>query len=242
MRKSFILLILCGVAATIALNGCKAGVGKNAGFVDPSVMEKRADLPFHKAWIKEGLDKSTYDSVYIAPVSTQYLIVENNWWREMFRYHQIQQDAEKVAVFTREAFIKAFKEDPNHRFEVVDEPRENTFIVELAIIELTPNNPFLKAGSYAPFGIGAGVSLINSTNLSTVAFEARIRDGSTGETVAMFADREQEKKYIVTDKHLTWYGHAEDIIDDWALQFVALGNRVPGDIISDTKTFELKPW
>ena len=43
---------------------------------------------------------------------------------------------------------------------------------------------------------GAAVTLLNQSNLSTVSFESKIRDGKSGEIVAMFADREQERKNI----------------------------------------------
>ena len=41
---------------------------------------------------------------------------------------------------------------------------------------------------------------------------------------------------------LTWYGHAEAIIDEWAKQFVRVANQQPGEIIKDSPLFDLKPW
>lgn len=237
--KFALIVVMCLFVA-----GCKAPPGKNTDFVSSSIMVKHDDLPFHSAWIKEGLDKSLYDKVYIAPVNTSHVLLdEKDWWKNSFKsYSQLKQDVENMAVFMRETFIKAFKEDINKRYTVVDVPEDKTFIVELAITELTPNKPYLKLARFAPFGGGAAVTMLNQTNLSTVSFEARIRDGQTGETVTMFADREQEKKYIATTKNLTWYGHAQTIVEDWAKQFVAIGNRDPGAMVKDSKTFELKPW
>jgi hypothetical protein len=207
-------------------------------------MEKREDLPFHSAWIQEGFDLTPYDKVYIAPVNTSYILLDDsNWWQNSFKsYSDLKKDVEEVADFTKKTFEKAFKDDPNKRFKVVNQPDEKTVVVELAIIELTPNKPYLKLARFAPFGAGAAVTLLNQTNLSTVAFESRVRDGQSGTIVAMFADREQEKKYLLTTKNLTWYSHAKEVIEDWAHQFVAIGNRKPGEIVKDSATFGLKPW
>jgi hypothetical protein len=55
---------------------------------------------------------------------------------------------------------------------------------------------------------------------STVAFEARIKDTDTGQTVAMFADRQYATLRPIDIKGFTWYGNAEDIVEQWANQFV----------------------
>ena len=199
-------------------------------------------IPFHSAWIKEGFDKTWYNKVYIAPVDVSHLLAENSWWQNSFRYSHIEQDAEEIAKFTRETFIKAFKDAKDSNFKIVKKPVEKTLILEMAITELTPNKPFLKTASYAPFFIGTGIKVINQTNPSVVAFEARVKDGETGEIIAKFADKEKEQTSFVSKKHFSWYGHAEDIIIDWADQFVQLANRKPGEIIKDTSTVELKPW
>jgi hypothetical protein len=243
MGKRMMLYVVAGLVLILCagLSGCKAGASKEpVGFASNELMSKLEDLPFQNAWIKPGFNKAGYKKVYIAPVNTDYLM-EQDWWKESMRHGKMLKDVQDVALFTQETFINAFKEDPNHRFKVVKEPGDKTLIVEIAITELTPNKPFLKIATFAPFA-GAVVALLNSSNLSTVAFEMRIRDGATGEVVAMCADREQEKMYIATKKHFTWYAHAHQIIKEWAAQFVELANRQPGEIVTDTKAFELQPW
>ncbi len=245
MKRSiyYRLVVVLGLCVLIA--GCKAGPSsRTTEFIDASQMTKHEDLPFHKAWIKEGLDKNMYEEVYIAPVNTSYILIDDkDWWKYAFKsYSELKRDVEEMGIFMRKTFIKAFKNDPHKRYKVVKHPGDKTFIVELALIELTPNKPYLKLARFAPFGGGAAATLANQTTLSTVSFESRIRDGKTGEIVAMFADREQEKKYLITTKNLTWYSHAHEIIEDWANQFVALANRKEGEIIKDSAPFGLKPW
>ena len=240
LTKFYALTLI--LLSIVYLSGCKAGPGKKAGFVDTANMTKDEAIPFHSAWIKEGVDKNWYDKIYIAPVDVSHLLAENSWWQNSFRYSHIEQDSEEIAEFTRETFVKAFKKAENNRFKIVKKPVAKTLVLEMAITELTPNKPFLKTAGYAPFFIGTGVKAINMTNPSVVAFEARIKDGETGEVLAKFADKEKEQTSYISKKHFSWYGHAEDIIVEWAYQFVQLANRKPGEIVKDTSTFELKPW
>ncbi len=243
MRRT-IYFILC-LALCVCVVGCKAPPSeRTTEFIQADNMEKREDLPFHSAWVQEDFDMGQYENIYIAPVNTSYIFLdESNWWQNSFKsYTDLKKDVDDIATFTRETFVKAFEEDPNKRFKVVDQPDAKTLVLELAIIELTPNKPYLKIARFAPFGAGAAITLLNQTNLSTVAFESRIRDGQSGTIIAMFADREQEKKYLLTTKNLTWYSHAHEVIQDWANQFVAIANREPGETVKDSATFGLKPW
>lgn len=244
MKKSMWFDVFFVLGLCICISGCKAPPGRHTEFIDSSIMTKCQDLPFHSAWIKEGVELSKYEKVYIAPVNTTYILFdEKDWWKYAGKsYSDLKKDVEKIGIYMREAFINAYKDDPDKRFKVVNVPDAKTFIVELAIIELSPNKPYLKLARFAPFGGGAAASIANETTLSTVAFESRIRDNQTGKVIAMFADREQEKKYLLTTKNWTWYAHAEEIMRDWAKQFVELSKRHPGEIIKDSSTFELNPF
>ena len=240
-KRIIVCTMIIAVLASMVFSGCKAKPGEPAGFANASIMQQDEALPFHGVWIKAGVNLRKYDKIYVTPVNTSY-VYRQSWWQHTNRYNEFYDDVETVAEFMRETFIDAFKDDPNDRFKVVKHPSADTLILEMAITEFTPNKPFLKVGSYAPFGAGLAVSLINTTNLSVVAFEARIRDGGTGEIIAKAMDREQEKKYLATKKHLYWYSHARGIIEDWADQFVAIANMQPGDIIEDTKPYDWKMW
>jgi len=245
MKRTGFLLLFFILGISVCISGCKAPPKKETSdFVTGEIMDKHEDLPFHKAWIKEGFSKSGYKKVHIPPVNTSYIFLdESNWWQNSFKsYADLKKDVDEMGTFMQETFIEAFKDDPNKRFKVAKKPDDETLIIELAITELTPNKPYLKIARFAPFGAGAAVTLLNQSNLSTVSFESKIRDGKSGEIVAMFADREQEKKYLLTTKNWYWYSHSEEIIQDWAKQFVELGNQEEGEVIKDSATFGLKPW
>ena len=238
-----LLLGLCGLITV--LSGCKTGEAKAAGFVDKSTMAKDPSLPFQKSWKKPDFDKSKYSKLYVAPVNTDYMLTMTEW-QESSRKNEFKSDLAKLAVFTQNAIKKAFREDPVQRMEVLDSPAKtpDTLTVEIALIEVVPSKVALNALGYAPFGVGLAINTVRAIekDVSTCAFEGRIRDAATGEIVATMADREAQQYAPVSVRGLTWYSNAETIITQWADQFVKVANRKPGETVKDVDAFTLKPW
>jgi hypothetical protein len=244
-RATFVLILF--VAAWGAV-GCieKAKPASPAGFIPDKELEKPSDLPFQKAWRKKDLDWAHYRQIYVAPWNTEHLR-EMNWWEKLERGEKVKEDAKELAGYARAVFEEAFRKDPKHRFTVVDQPGPDVLVAEFALIEVVPNKVVLDALGYAagPAVGAAGTVAANvqtATTHSTVAFEARMKDGGTNDVVAMFADRESEKFSLVNVKDLTWYGHAKAILREWADQFVKITNKQPGEIVKDSAPFDLRPW
>jgi hypothetical protein len=222
----------------------KAKPSEGAGFVPMQQMTKRPDLPFDKTWARQGVDWKRYRTIYIEHVNTDYLL-RANWWQEGLRADQMQQDVQNMASFMRLQFIEAFQNDPQHRLRVVMIPEQDSLTLELALTELIPGKVLLNAIKIAgPYGSGLAAAVLErgTDAQSTVAFEARIRDTNSGETVAMFADREYATTRPIDLKGFTWYGNSQDIIKTWSQQLVQVANRRPGEIIKPASTFSLKPW
>lgn len=228
--------------AGAAFAGCaKAKPASSTGFAPVELMTRPADLPFHKAWMDPAVDLQRYHRIQIAEVDTEHL-PKMAWARQTGKIEKIQQDAEKLAGYAKGAFERAYREDPSHRFQVVDAPDGETVIFELALVEIIPSKVALNTLCYAPF-VGTAARILRGwKHRSTVAFEARMRDGATGAVIAQFADREAEKAAVINVKDITWYGHAESIIAEWARQFVRIANRKPGENVRDSEPFTLKPW
>ena len=220
--------------------GCTTDPAPDAGFIDGSKTVKREDIPFQKAWSKEGVDWKKYTGIYIAPVNTSYALKTGSW-KAVAKYGTASEDLAKEANIMRETFIKAYRDDSHKRFKVVDAPSQGDLVLELAIVELVPNSPAMKAASYAPV-VGTAFSIANAADADSVAFEARICDGATGEVLAMAGDRRKAKMSIINVQDFTWYGHAEAIFKDWAKEFVEISNKNPGQIIKKSSGFQLKPW
>ncbi len=236
-RVALIALVLaCGCAM-------KAPPSLGRGFVPMATLSKNDELPFHKVWYKPGVDWQQYHTIYVARVNTDY-IQKLSWWKALGTGHRLNEDLPKLAAYTQQAFKQALKDDPSHRFVVLEDQKDDahTIILEVALTEIVPSKVVLNALGYAPF-VGAAARIIRGTSArSTVAFEALIRDASTDEPLAAFADREAEKFAPVNVQDLTWYGHARAIIKIWASQFVQVLNHKPGERIKESKPFTLKPW
>lgn len=241
------MLFASVVVVCFGLTGCtsmKAKPSEGAGFVPVQEMTKREDLPFHKTWVKAGVDWKKYKTLYIKDVNTQYLL-EAEWWQQSMRQDKMEADVQEIATYMKQQFETAFRNDPQNRFEVVESPAAGSLLLEMALTELVPSKPVLEALSIvAPYGSGIAVQAAakESGAKGTVAFEAKIEDADTGEVLAMAADREQGKAAPINLRALTWYKEAEGIIDEWAAQFVQIANRRPGEIVKDSSPFTLKPW
>ncbi len=220
--------------------GCSTSPAPDAGFIDGSKTTHNPDLPFQKVWAKQGVDWKKFTGIYIAPVDISH-VLESGSWKAVARYGQAQEDLQKEAEVMRKTFIEAFQNDPNKRFKVVDSPAKGDIVLEMAIVELVPNSPAMKAASFVPV-IGTAFTIVNAADADHVAFEARIVDGGTGEIIAMAGDRRKGKMSIVTAQDFTWYGHADVIFKDWAKEFVEIANRRPGQIVKKAAGFQLKPW
>jgi hypothetical protein len=222
----------------------KAQPAAGAGYVPMQQLAKNPKLPFDKSWIKPGVDWQRYRTMYIAPVNTDYLM-RANWWQESIRADQMQEDVKNMATFMRTQFITAFQHDPRQRLRVVMSPERGSLTLEMAITELVPSKVLLNvikvAGPYGS-GLAAGALERSAEAQSTVAFEARVQDTDTGQTLAMFADRQYATLRPIDLKGFTWYGNAEDLVEQWANQFVEVANRRPGEIIKPASTFSLMPW
>lgn len=247
---SVLALSACSFVETES-NAVKAEVvapAPNAGFIQqPERQTKHADLPFQKAWIKSGFDKSGYDEIIIAPVNTNYML-EMDWLHKTSSANwlsDVKKDIAELAEYFHNQVVTEFKNDPNHRFVVIDTPvqhRKNhkALRLELALIEIDPSQPVLHALSWAgPPGTGTAAGVINQRK---AAFEGRLRDIQTNEIIATFADRDSQDVGPLDLTRLTWYGPAKGIMDRWAKQFVQIANRKQGEAVTDPTPFTLRPF
>jgi hypothetical protein len=239
--------LLLALILVIGFSGCatKAKPGQTTAFVDGGAMQNNPLLPFHKVWVDPEFDKFQYKKLYVEDVNTQYMVGLTDWEKGM-REDEIKADVRQVALYTRDAIKKAFREDPEQQLKIVDVLSKDpgTLILEIAITEVVPSKVALNVLGYAPFGIGMGIKLIRkmADDVSTVSIEARIRDAATGKIVAMLSDRNAQQTTVVSAKDLSWYSHVHGIIDNWALKLVKVANRKPGETVKDTSSFTLKPW
>jgi hypothetical protein len=233
---------------TTTSNNLKAALIKpapDAGFIkSPGRQTKRADLPFQKAWFKPDLDLSSYRELYVAPVNTEHML-EMDWLHAITTANLLgsfKQDVNELAGYFQDQVKKEFRENPDNRFLLVDNPvvREKPLLsLELALIELEPSEPILHAAGWAVIGGTVAAGVINQRRAS---FEGRLRDLQSGEVVATFADRNAQDVGPIDLTRYTWYGPAKTIMDKWAKLFVQVANRKPGEVVNDPIAFTLRPF
>ena len=183
----------------------------------------------------------------MAPVNTEYVEAQSTWAKTNVRQFNIHEDLQMVAGELHDIVQKKFRESKENRFAIVDEKRDDTMILELAVTQLVPNKAFLGAIGLAawaaPLPIGVPVGMLATfADDGWMAIEGRVRDAKTGAVMAMFADRESAKTRVVDIEAMTWYGQARESMNDWADQLVLLANT-PKDVkVEDSSAFTLMPW
>jgi hypothetical protein len=251
LRTTFVLALSAAGCSSLqpASDSAKAAAvapAPDAGFIaHPERQTRRADLPFQKVWIKPGFDKNGYGELVVAPVNTQYMM-EMDWLHNLSSAawaSDVKSDIAELGQYFHDQVVKAFKEDPKHRFKVIEhagQHKDPALRLELALIEIDPSMPVLHALSWAgPIGTGSAAGAVNQRR---AAFEGRLRDLQTGEVVATFADRDMADVGPLDLTRLTWYGPAKGIMDRWAEQFVQIANRKPGEVVTDPTAFTLRPF
>lgn len=225
---------LCCALLALAIISCRASVAPDAGFIEnPEVLKPDSKLPFDAVWLKEGVDLSKYNKVYIAPIDTTHLLKLDWWDRANVAPGSEQAQAQDLTNYFREKLIKEFTTNERKTFTVVDKPSADALSVELAIVEVVPTKVWLNAIGYIAIG---------ALSSGTTAFEGRLRDGKTNEVIAEFKDREHGQIDIVSIADLTWYKHSEHTLRIWSEQIAHLCYRAPDEAISPMSTVTLRPW
>ena len=221
------------IMAMFILVGCKAAPAPPAGFIqDHEIMVKDDKSPFHRAWYDPNTDWDGFTQVLVAPVNTHYLN-EADWWESATFTADRRKDSHRIANYMQTKVRNAFNSDPQKRFEPAESPGPRTLTLEMALVELVPTKVWLNA---------VGTIFAVTVDHGSVAMEAKVRDGVSGNVIATFADREHGKSSLVSVANLTWYSHAEHIIDDWAAQIVEVMKTGGTKPVEDSPTFTLQPW
>ncbi len=237
-------VLLLGLAAV----GCKSGPSEApTDFVGTGQPfdEEHEQYPFHRVWFEENWNDPQIRTLVVAPVSTDY-VKQATWWNKAtLAGHDLEEGLANMGVYAQEAFQEAFREDVDKRFQVIEVPQDDSYILELALVELVPNKAELGAlglaATVVAAPLGAGIAA-KETAKGKVGIEGRWRRARDRHIVAVFTDREHGKFGPINLRRATWYGHARGIIGEWAEQWVKIANSGRGDQIDDTRTWTLLPW
>ena len=240
------------IVTILPLSGCrnflynkmKAKPAPDSGFLKhPEEMTKRTNrFPFDRYWCMDWEAMSLFTEIKIAPVNTDHIRKMSLWQEMSARTPEIEKDRERMALQMQKAFEKAVEKDPKARFELVNKVGPKTQVLEMALVGLVPSKAtFNAASSVAGFFVtGAGEATM--LGKGSVAMEARVRDGGSGEVICMFADREKTKDAPLNLAQYTWYRPATDIINEWAKDYIKISNSPIPLEVKGSRPFTLKPW
>lgn len=157
-----------------------------AGFIEnPEQMAPRPErFPFDLVWINPDSPPRSAKYVLVRRVDVDHLL-GIDWTKEQPTTEESGQarlEANGLARRLWESMRSAFYYDPNRRLTVVDRPREETAVLELAIVRVVLDK----------FGQG------------TVAMEGRIRDAETNVLLATFKDTESGNRKKIVDQWALW--------------------------------------
>lgn len=149
------------------------------------------NIPFKHSWVREGFDIEQYSKVIIAPVSTEFISVDE-WTKSAgLRIHNKEiylEEVNQLAKFTEERLIESFSNTNNNRFSVTSEPAEGVLLVETALLKVQFAHPILNAGT-AISPIPGTSQALTAMSDPFVEYAFRIRNALTNEVVATGADR-----------------------------------------------------
>jgi len=237
--------ILAGALLTLALVGCRASPAPSAGFADSNLLKHDPAVPLNKFWRRSNVDWKSYNKIYVAEVSTSYMLKVSAWEKGEC-IGKYDRDIREVAVYQRTSIIKAFRNDPHHRFQVLDHPTQDphALVLEVALVQVVPSKVLLNLAEQAPYYVGEGIQVVRFLvdDKSCAAYEARIRDARTGKMLVLAADREDEQLAIVDLRGLSWYGDVRGIMNEWSKQFVEIAENEPGQKVEESPTYRVLPW
>ncbi|OGV34179.1 MAG: hypothetical protein A2020_16245 [Lentisphaerae bacterium GWF2_45_14] len=184
---------------------------------------QKASFPFHRFWYDRNVDWNRFTKVKVEPVDISYMLA-NTWWQQINpgKIGSMRNDAVQIASFMQNAFVNAVQQDPLCNLRITDTVDSHTIVVRLALVQLVPTKAYLDAAGTVAGLLIPGASLVNILNHGSVAMEGMLIDGGDNHIVAMFTDRGTDESAIIDIEGLTWYGHAKDIIKNWAGEFAEL--------------------
>lgn len=249
---STLLIKLCLlISILVIVQGCSIirarPSKKNLFLTHPEkVIELRERAPFNGvAYLNpERVDEmhATCKKIVILPIRTD--LIEKEMQREIEDEDlraQRMEEVQEIAKYFHDRLKTAIKNYKNYPYELLEKPEPDSFVLEIALVELDPTLISVNVlGAVAGFFVPGG-GLIGRAASGSVAFEAQLRDGKNNEILVEFRDREADKTAPFTFKDFQEYAHIRQAIDEWAEQYAELSATSRTHKVSDSFPFTLSP-
>ncbi len=181
-------------------------------------------LPFQHAWRDPKVEITKYKYIVVRPVTTAFL--KTDQWEESKSpfvpdKRTYTRRVAALASYWNKSLGKAFSSPVCVFYKTSDTSRPGTLILEVALTEVRFDPTAAKTVS-DPLTNGNVSNLI--TGLPMCAFEARVRDASTGKLVSTAADRRGPEIRVMDAEKKTSAAPNEQICDEWSHQLMEASN------------------
>lgn len=247
MKATAILLaslsfVLCSCSTTYRFSpSMKADAAPLSSFVEHrrEMKPQRDRAPFALVWVNSSLParRASYDSIYIAPVSTCYLRDARNNLSRVASIEKQERPVSEMTQLIRQSFLDAFKQSPAPRLKASSAPTAGGVTLHLALVELNATD---AAGNALKSAIPYG-GVLSPLMDGNIAIEGKVRDNATGELLFEFADNERDPMTLLSLRDFKPFDHAKAAIKDWATQFEELTRTPPHHKVEDSLFFTLNP-
>ncbi|UCD56892.1 MAG: DUF3313 domain-containing protein [Candidatus Hydrogenedentota bacterium] len=213
MMRSNSWVFMCAVAVLLA---CVLGAGcasspkvERSGFLsDYSGLEPGPKGGAEMAYVKSGIDWSSYDSVLIEPVVV--------WYSPNADYQGIHP---RELVELADYFEQALVENLEDKYAIVGRPGPGVLRVRVAITNVEPSNPTMDTVSAVVPQmrlVSAAKKGVTGTHMyvGEASMEAEIYDSQTNERLAAAIDTRAGEKEIFDEKDK--WADAREAMDSWA--------------------------
>jgi hypothetical protein len=248
MRKIFISIVFLLIGGCSPLNLLRGRPAEDAGFLPFSTLLKPMPErgPFNAAYVPNinKLDqlKLSYTKVMIEPVDIQIAISKIKKRKlPNFIEEELISDVKELSIYFLAKIKAAFTATKYRKYELVDTPDSQTFIWQIALVEVTPNSPELSVLSTIASFFIPGTGTLRVFGSGSVAMEGIVRDGSTGEVLALFKDRRVDKTAPVSVRDYQRYAHTRTNLDNWADNFAELAGTPSTHKVEEDLPFTLDP-
>lgn len=182
-------------------------------------------LPFEHSWRDPKVDITKYKNIVVRPVTTSYLSTDK--WEEskstaIQTKRAYNRQTQALARYWTKSLNKSFSSPVCMFYKTTDTGAANTLIIEIALTEVRFGQPKPEALATAP--LPTGIVNAVATGLPYCAFEARVKDASTGKLVSTAADRRGPDITVMDDGKDSIAKPNQKICDEWSDQLMKSSN------------------
>jgi len=186
--------ILAGILV-FTLVGCSGQAAKTGFLKDYSKMEAHPDIDGRFRYIDPNIDASKYSKFIVDPVAIN--LSEKGKGRKTD-----PKELKRLAKY----FHKKITEELQKGYQVVQSSGAGVARIRTSISEVDKTLPYLN--------VHPGTKLMGG-GLGGAGAEMEVVDSVNGQTIAAAIDNQKGSRLSI-GAGLTWYGHAEEVMENWA--------------------------